>query len=122
MLKIPSICFCFYTYMHSGGGVPHPCKYSQTVCNVFESFYEIYLRFMFIMNVCNIYQMLQSKELTPNICKQMFCIILYIQIDIRKCIYIYIYNMLKRRKESDTYLATDSRHRWSAQMTMKNDN
>ena len=26
------------------------------------------------------------------------------------------------RKESDTYLATDSRHRWSAQMMMKNDN
>ena len=26
--------------------------------------------------------------------------------------------MLKRKKESDTYLATDSRHRWSAQMTM----
>ena len=31
-------------------------------------------------------------------------------------------NMLKRRNESDTYLATDSKHRWSAQMTMKNDN
>ena len=31
-------------------------------------------------------------------------------------------HMLKRRKESGTYLATDSRHRWSAQMTMKNDN
>ena len=30
--------------------------------------------------------------------------------------------MLKRRKESDTYMATDSRNRWSAQMTMKNDN
>ena len=29
-------------------------------------------------------------------------------------------NMLKRRKENDTYLATDSRHRWSAQITMKN--
>ena len=26
---------------------------------------------------------------------------------------------LKRRKESGTYLATDSRHRWSVQMTMK---
>ena len=30
--------------------------------------------------------------------------------------------MLKRRKESDTYLATFRRHRWSAQMIMKNDN
>ena len=30
--------------------------------------------------------------------------------------------MLKSRKESGTYLATDSRHRWSAQMTMKKDN
>jgi hypothetical protein len=30
--------------------------------------------------------------------------------------------MLKRGGESDTYLATDSRHRWSAQVTMKNDN
>ena len=29
--------------------------------------------------------------------------------------------MLKRREESDTYLATDSRRRWSAHMTMKND-
>jgi hypothetical protein len=33
-----------------------------------------------------------------------------------------IENMLKRRKESGTYLATDSRHCWSVQMTMKNDN
>ena len=34
-----------------------------------------------------------------------------------------ITNMLKRREESDTYLATDSRHRRSAQMMMmKNDN
>jgi hypothetical protein len=31
-------------------------------------------------------------------------------------------NMLKRRKESGTYLATDSRHHWSRQMTTKNDN
>ena len=31
-------------------------------------------------------------------------------------------NMLKRRKESDIYLATLLRHRWSAQMTMKIDN
>ena len=30
--------------------------------------------------------------------------------------------MLKRRKESDTYLATFHRHRWSAQMKMKKDN
>jgi hypothetical protein len=30
--------------------------------------------------------------------------------------------MLKRGKESDTYLVTDSRHRWSAQKTMKNVN
>ena len=29
-----------------------------------------------------------------------------------------IKNMLKRRKESSTYLATDSRHRWNVQMTM----
>ena len=27
--------------------------------------------------------------------------------------------MLKRRKESGAYLATDSRHRWSVEMTMK---
>ena len=27
--------------------------------------------------------------------------------------------MLKRRKEGGTYLATDSRHRWRVQMTMK---
>ena len=33
-----------------------------------------------------------------------------------------IKNMLKRRKESSAYLATDRRHRWSVQMTMKNDN
>ena len=46
------------------------------------------------------------------------------------CVHIYllssdqqmIKNMLKRRKESDTYLATSYRHRWSAQMTMKKDN
>ena len=31
-------------------------------------------------------------------------------------------DMLKRRKESGTYLATDSRHRCSVQMMMKNDN
>ena len=30
--------------------------------------------------------------------------------------------MLKRRKESDTYLATFYRHRWSAQMMIKKDN
>ena len=30
--------------------------------------------------------------------------------------------MLKRRKESDTYLATFRRHCWNAQMTMKKDN
>ena len=29
--------------------------------------------------------------------------------------------MLKRRKESDTYLAADRRHRWSTQITMKVD-
>ena len=32
-----------------------------------------------------------------------------------------IQNMLKRRKENDTYHATFRRHRWSAQMTMKKD-
>ena len=32
-----------------------------------------------------------------------------------------IKNMLKRRKESDTYLATDSRHRRSLQIAMKVD-
>ena len=32
-----------------------------------------------------------------------------------------IKNMLTRRKESDTYLATVSRHRWSRQITMKVD-
>ena len=32
-----------------------------------------------------------------------------------------IKNILIRRKESDTYLATVSRHRWSLQTTMKND-
>ena len=31
-------------------------------------------------------------------------------------------NMLKRRKESGAYLATDCRHRWSLKMMMKNDN
>ena len=30
--------------------------------------------------------------------------------------------MLKRRKESDTYLDTFRRHCWSAQMTMEKDN
>ena len=30
--------------------------------------------------------------------------------------------MFKKRKESGAYLVTDSRHRWSVQMTMKNDN
>ena len=35
---------------------------------------------------------------------------------------IMIKNMLKRRKESDTYLATVIRYCWSAQMTMKNFN
>ena len=30
--------------------------------------------------------------------------------------------MLKRRKESGTYLATDIRHRWRVQMMKKNDN
>ena len=33
-----------------------------------------------------------------------------------------IKNMLKRRKKSDTYLATFHRHHWSAQMTMRKDN
>ena len=32
-----------------------------------------------------------------------------------------IKNMLKRRKKSSAYLATDGRHRWSIKMTMKND-
>jgi hypothetical protein len=32
-----------------------------------------------------------------------------------------IRNVLKRRKESGTYLATDSRHRWRVQMMVKND-
>ena len=31
-------------------------------------------------------------------------------------------NMLKKLKESDTYLTTFRRHRWSAQMMMKKDN
>jgi hypothetical protein len=31
-------------------------------------------------------------------------------------------NMLTRRKESDTYLATVRRHRWSKQITTKIDN
>ena len=31
-------------------------------------------------------------------------------------------NMLKRRKERNTYLTTFCRHCWSAQMTMKKDN
>ena len=31
-------------------------------------------------------------------------------------------HILKRRKESGACLATDSRHHWSVQMTMKNDN
>ena len=38
---------------------------------------------------------------------------------------IYLFNMIKniltRRKESDTYLATVSRHRWSRQIAMKID-
>jgi hypothetical protein len=34
----------------------------------------------------------------------------------------FIKYMLERGRESDTYLATDSRHRWSAQKTMKNEN
>ena len=29
---------------------------------------------------------------------------------------------VKKKEQSDTYLATDSRHCWSAQMMMKNDN
>ena len=32
-----------------------------------------------------------------------------------------IKNMLRKRKESDTYLATVSRHRWSRGITMKID-
>jgi hypothetical protein len=32
-----------------------------------------------------------------------------------------IVNMLKRWKESDTYLATESRQRWSQQIAMKVD-
>ena len=32
-----------------------------------------------------------------------------------------IKNILIRRKESNTYLATVSRHRWSSKITMKND-
>ena len=39
-----------------------------------------------------------------------------------KKINIMIKNMLERRKESDSYLATCRRHCWSAQMTMKKDN
>ena len=34
---------------------------------------------------------------------------------------VYQKNVLKTRKESGTYLATDSRHRWKVQMTMKKD-
>jgi hypothetical protein len=30
-------------------------------------------------------------------------------------------NMLRRRKESDTYLAAVCRHRWNRQITMKTD-
>ena len=33
-----------------------------------------------------------------------------------------IKNMLQRGKQSDSYLATFHRHRWSAQMTMKKGN
>jgi hypothetical protein len=33
----------------------------------------------------------------------------------------YLYHLLKRRKESGPYLATDGRHRWSLKMMMKND-
>ena len=33
-----------------------------------------------------------------------------------------IKNMIKRRKESDSYLATLHRQRWTAQMTIKKDN
>jgi hypothetical protein len=32
-----------------------------------------------------------------------------------------IKNILIRRKESDTFLATVSRHRWGSKITMKND-
>ena len=32
-----------------------------------------------------------------------------------------IKNVLKRRREGGTYLASDSRHRWRVQMMMKND-
>jgi hypothetical protein len=32
---------------------------------------------------------------------------------------VMIKNMLTRRKESDTFLATVGRHRWSRQITMK---
>jgi hypothetical protein len=42
-----------------------------------------------------------------------------ILIDIRHN--IMIKNVLKRRKESGTYLSTDSGHRWRVQMIMKND-
>jgi len=35
--------------------------------------------------------------------------------------YVYIYKMLTRRKESNTYLATDSRHRRRTQIVMKVD-
>ena len=40
---------------------------------------------------------------------------------VRVTLFVLIKNVLKRRKESGTYLATDSRHRWRVQMTMKND-
>ena len=36
---------------------------------------------------------------------------------VRLCFTILMKNMLKRRKESNTYLATFRRHRWSAQMS-----
>ena len=53
------------------------------------------------------------------VCSVMFSILIR---QMRSKVLFLIKNVLKRRKKSDTYLATVCRHRWSRQITMKIDN
>jgi hypothetical protein len=50
-----------------------------------------------------------------------FSCIRWLKLAIHNIQYQQIENILIRRKESDTYLATVSRHRWSSWITMKKD-
>ena len=95
----------------------------QTFCQflrAFSIFIPIFVLFTFIVSFCTQFFVMRLVNCNVNffhshllISQRGVCITL---MNVNK-----IKNMLKRRKESDTYLATDCRHRRSPQITMKVD-